>query len=76
MQGAMQSPVPSMHDWLVSNYARIQERKIPSKSIGKSQDQSSAAMVTKKNLDQEISAQPLGQIRDIEEQNPGIDFGR
>ena len=25
-------PVQSMHDWLVSNYARIQERKIPSKS--------------------------------------------
>ena len=69
-------PVPSMHDWLVSNYAHIHEKGIPSKSIGKSQDQSSAAMVTKKNLDQEISAQPLGQLRDVEERNPGMDFGR
>ena len=43
-------PILSMHDWLVSNYARIQEKKIPSKSIGKGQDQSSAAMITKKNL--------------------------
>ena len=36
-------PIPSMHDWLVSNYARIQEKEMPSRSIGQSQGQRSSA---------------------------------
>ncbi len=47
-----------------------------SKLIGQSQDQSSSSMVTKRNLDQGISAQPLGQLRDVEERDSGMDLER
>ena len=65
-----------MQDWLVSNYARIQEKEMPSRLIGQSQEQRSTALATEKNLNQEIEAQSPGQFRDVEERNSGIDFGR
>ena len=69
-------PIPSMHDWLVSNYAHTQEKEMPSKLIGQSQEQRSSTIVTKKSLDQEISTQTLRQLRDIEKRDSGMDFGR
>ena len=65
-----------MHDWLVSNYARIQEKEMPSKLIGQSQEQRSSPMVTKRDLGQESSTRPPGQLRDAEERDSGMDFGR
>ncbi len=68
-------PVPSMQDWLVSNYDHIQEKELPSRLIGLSQEQRSTALATEKNLNQEIEAQSPGQLRDVEERNSGMDFG-
>ncbi len=44
-------PIPSMHDWLVSNYSRFQEKEIPSKLIGQSQEHRSATTVARRDLD-------------------------
>ena len=65
-----------MQKWLVSNYARIQEKEMLSRSIGQSQEQRSSARVPKGSLDQGISTQPLGQPRGVEERDSGMDFGR
>lgn len=64
-----------MQDWLVSNCARIQEKEMPSRLIGRSQEQRSTALATEKNLNQEIEAQSPGQFRDVEERKPGMEFG-
>ena len=69
-------PIPSMQKWLVSNYARIQEKEMLSRSIGQSQEQRSSARVPKGSLDQGISTQPLGQPRGVEGRDSGMDFGR
>ncbi len=69
-------PVPSMHDWLVSNYAHIHGKKGPSRLIGQSQAQSATAIVTQETSDQGIPAQSQKPPHDVKDQNPGLDFGR
>ena len=48
---------------------------MPSRLIGRSQEQRSTALATEKNLNQEIEAQSPGQFRDVEERKPGMEFG-
>lgn len=69
-------PIPSMQDWLVSNYAHVQEKGGSSRALPQSPARRSTAIVTQDRLNQEITAQSPGQSRDEENRNPEMDFGR